>query len=241
MGPSPVLVDDPGHVLDLTARVRAVFDVVFGDEADGWWSEVGAVIDSQEWGGRAVVASRLLRPPPEDVLQVASEGAGLVAGRYQVGFVSGVAVCPPDHERQLCSGCLRMWWSRSWRLSSGDCRNSRRSSGRKRPRRSACSLAPRQALVDELIELRDELRAVAPLWHPDLNELITGSLRCGGCSPTTGPGRTNSKSRWMEFVKGEYDGAQLAMHIWPERVIPKARGGPQLGDRSRPRRRLLGS
>ena len=47
VGPSPVLVDDPGHVLDLTARVRAVFDVVFGDEADGWWSEVGAVLDSK--------------------------------------------------------------------------------------------------------------------------------------------------------------------------------------------------
>ena len=53
--PSPVLVDDPGHELDLTARVRAVFDVVFGDEADGWWSEVGAALDSQE-RGRGVVA-----------------------------------------------------------------------------------------------------------------------------------------------------------------------------------------
>ncbi|MGD9693910.1 MAG: hypothetical protein AB7V20_13855, partial [Phycisphaerales bacterium] len=45
--PSPVLVDDPGHELDLTARVRAVFDVVFGGQADAWWSDVGAVLDSK--------------------------------------------------------------------------------------------------------------------------------------------------------------------------------------------------
>ena len=47
MVPSPVLVDDPGHELDLTARVRAVFDVVFGDRADVWWSDVGAALDSR--------------------------------------------------------------------------------------------------------------------------------------------------------------------------------------------------
>ena len=27
-----MLVDDPGHRLDITSRVRAVFDVVFGEE-----------------------------------------------------------------------------------------------------------------------------------------------------------------------------------------------------------------
>ena len=42
---SSVLVDDTGHELDLGARVRAVFDVVFGDDADRWWTEVGASMD----------------------------------------------------------------------------------------------------------------------------------------------------------------------------------------------------
>lgn len=41
---SAVLVDDPGHALDLGARVREVFDVVFGDDADRWWTEVGAAL-----------------------------------------------------------------------------------------------------------------------------------------------------------------------------------------------------
>ena len=40
-----MLVVDPGHRLDVTARVREVFDVVFGDDADRWWTEVGEVLD----------------------------------------------------------------------------------------------------------------------------------------------------------------------------------------------------
>src|SRR5690606_3020947 len=42
---SPVLVVDPGHRLDVAARVREVFEVVFGGETDSWWTEVGEVLD----------------------------------------------------------------------------------------------------------------------------------------------------------------------------------------------------
>ena len=40
-----MLVDDPGHEQDLTATVRAVFDVVFGPDADLWWEDVAALLD----------------------------------------------------------------------------------------------------------------------------------------------------------------------------------------------------
>jgi len=40
-----VLVDDPGHARDLSAAVRAVFDVVFGAGADRWWTDVAALLD----------------------------------------------------------------------------------------------------------------------------------------------------------------------------------------------------
>jgi hypothetical protein len=29
------------------------------------------------------------------------------------------------------------------------------------------------------------------------------------------------KSRWNELVAGQYDWAHIAMHLWPERVVPK--------------------
>ena len=77
-------------------------------------------------------------------------------------------------------------------------------------------------MVDELIELRDELRAVAPLWHPDLNDGIVIVL--APLWRLFAHHRAWSKElrdRWAKLAKGEYDWAQLAMHIWPERVIPK--------------------
>ena len=50
---SPVLVDDPGHRLDITARVRSVFDAVFGEDADRWWADVGMALGAKggEVGG----------------------------------------------------------------------------------------------------------------------------------------------------------------------------------------------
>ena len=45
---SSVLVSDPGHPLDITARVRSVFDAVFGEQADGWWAEVGVALGAKD-------------------------------------------------------------------------------------------------------------------------------------------------------------------------------------------------
>jgi hypothetical protein len=84
------------------------------------------------------------------------------------------------------------------------------------------SLDAQQSLVDELIELRDELRAVAPLWHPDLNDGIVIVL--APLWRLFAHHRAWSKElrdRWGKLAKGEYDWAQLAMHVWPERVVPR--------------------
>ena len=52
-----ILVDDPGHPRDLNAAVRAVFDMVFGASADAWWSEAGALLNTNEHGLRSWLAS----------------------------------------------------------------------------------------------------------------------------------------------------------------------------------------
>ncbi len=41
---SPMLVDDPGHELDITNSVRSVFDAVFHADADEWWGDVGEAL-----------------------------------------------------------------------------------------------------------------------------------------------------------------------------------------------------
>ncbi|HQP89322.1 MAG TPA: hypothetical protein PLL76_23970, partial [Thermoanaerobaculia bacterium] len=51
-----VLLDDPGHPRDLTASARAVFDVVFGGDADARWQEVAGILDPKNHDLRAFVA-----------------------------------------------------------------------------------------------------------------------------------------------------------------------------------------
>ena len=44
---SPVLVDDRGHELDIADKVRAVFDEVFGADADSWWADAGEALGAR--------------------------------------------------------------------------------------------------------------------------------------------------------------------------------------------------
>jgi hypothetical protein len=83
------------------------------------------------------------------------------------------------------------------------------------------ALADQDAFVTELRTFREELARVAPLWNPDLNDgviLNYGPLwRMIGHSPW----QKAVKEKWDELVVGKYDWAHLAMHLWPERVVPK--------------------
>ena len=68
----------------------------------------------------------------------------------------------------------------------------------------------------------DEVRRVAPLWNPDLDDgiVLVDGARSGAWCPHK-PWQKELKSRWDELVAGKYDWAHLAMHLWPERVVPK--------------------
>ena len=90
---SPVLVDDPGHRLDITGRVRSVFDAVFGGEADRWWADVGMALGAKGGESRWLAGQRLLRLSPEDVFKVATQSADPVADRDAIGILCRVALC----------------------------------------------------------------------------------------------------------------------------------------------------
>lgn len=218
--PSPVLFDDPGHELDLATRVRAVFDLVFGDQADAWWSDVGAVLDSRNgaegWLRRGFFDHHLKAYSKSRRKAPVMWPIGTASGSYRVWLyahqvtddtlfrVVGDVVEPKLAAEQRRLSDLTQEFGPSPSASQ---------------RRG---LAAQQSLVDELIELRHQLHAVAPLWSPDLNDGIVIVL-----SPLWRlfahhrAWSRELKDRWGKLAKGEYDWAQLAMHIWPERVIPK--------------------
>jgi hypothetical protein len=76
--------------------------------------------------------------------------------------------------------------------------------------------------VAELRAFLDEVRRVAPLWDPDLDDgVLINFAPLWRVVPQHRPWQTELKKTWDELCAGKYDWAHLAMRLWPERVVPK--------------------
>jgi len=76
-------------------------------------------------------------------------------------------------------------------------------------------------IVNDLSEFKQELLLIAPLWNPNLNDgVIINHAILWRITPYT-PWQKKCKECWEKLVKGDYDWAHLAFHLWPERVIRK--------------------
>jgi len=84
------------------------------------------------------------------------------------------------------------------------------------------ALAEQETLVEELRVFLAEVKRVAPLWNPNLDDgvIINFSL-LWRLVPQHKPWQKELKSTWGALCEGKYDWAHLAMHLWPERVVPK--------------------
>ncbi len=85
----------------------------------------------------------------------------------------------------------------------------------------ARDIAAAEELVEDLRALRDELQHIAPLWRPDLNDGVIINHAPLWRMANHAPWRKALKETWESLVAGKYDWAHLALHLWPERVIPK--------------------
>ena len=83
-------------------------------------------------------------------------------------------------------------------------------------------IAAKEAFVGELRSFLDEMKHVAPLWNPSLDDGVVLTMApLWRLIPQHKPWQRELKSKWDELAAGKYDWANVAMHLWPERVIPK--------------------
>ena len=76
--------------------------------------------------------------------------------------------------------------------------------------------------VDELRAYREEVDRVAPLWNPNLNDgVIINFAPLWRLVPQHREWQKECRECWNKLAAGDYDWAHLAMHLWPERVVPK--------------------
>lgn len=201
-----ILVDDEGHAADLAARARAVAERVQVDAPEnlrGW-----LVKDFFPLHIRMYSKSRRKAPI---YWQLATPSAGYSVWLYIHAFskdtlfrVQTYYVAPKfDHEERRLEALI---------LEQRD--------GATATERKA--LAEQQTLVEELRVFLAEVKRVAPLWNPNLDDgVIINFAPLYRLVPQHKPWQKELKKTWDALCDGKYDWAHLAMHLWPERVVPK--------------------
>lgn len=218
-----IVVDDPGHSRDLTTAVRAVFDTVFGDAAHARWNEAIALLDPRAqdlrgWLARSFFEHHLKRYSKSRRKAPIFWQLGTASSRYSVWIyahrigkdtffqVQNDFVAPKLAHEQRKLDDLRQ--------AAGP---SPSASQRK-------EIAEQEALVEELRTMLDEVKRIAPLWRPDLDDGVVLTMALlWRLVPQHKPWQKELKAAWEALAAGKYDWAHLAMHLWPDRVVPKCR------------------
>lgn len=216
-----ILVDDRGHARDLAAVVRVVFDEVFKSNADAWWNTVGKLLDPRDNDLRAWLASSFFerhlkrysksRRKAPILWQLAVSSV-----RYSIWLyahrltrdsffqIQHDVVTPKlaHEERQLTSLM--------------------QSAGANPTAKERKEIAAQEAFVEELRALLEEVKRVAPLCNPMLDDGVVLTMApLWRLVPQHKPWQKELKSKWDDLAVGKYDWAHIAIHLWPERVVPK--------------------
>jgi hypothetical protein len=203
---SDILVDDQGHPDDLAARARTIAERVHvgvPENLRGWLAKEFFLLHIKMY-------SKSRRKAPI-YWQLATPSASYSVWLYIHAFskdtlfrVQNDYVAPKlaHEERRLES-------------LANELREGATATQRK-------ALAAQEALVEELRALLDEVKRVAALWNPNLDDgVIINFAPLWRLVPQNKSWQKELKSTWDALCEAKYDWAHLAMHLWPERVVPK--------------------
>ena len=219
----PVMVDDAGHSDDLLSGVRGVLAVASAPGVDGdvhWPKTVG----------------RIAGDPEELRRWVASEFFGRHIDRYsksrrrapiywQLGAPSAaysVWLYYHSFTRDTFYSVLNDYVSPKLQHEERRLMSLSREAGNNPSAGQREEIDVQAQFVGELRAFREEIGRVAPLWNPDLNDgVIINFAPLWRLVPQHRAWQKECKANWDKLCKGDYDWAHLAMHLWPERVVPK--------------------
>jgi hypothetical protein len=205
---SGILVDDPGHADDLVARVVAVYESIGQPSPD--LEPLHRRLSREFFPAHLKMYTKSRRKAPV-YWQLATPTANYSVWLYlhalnkdslfrvQTDYVSSKLA----HEQRRLDGL---------RVDAG-------------PNPSASqrkAIEGQDAFVGELQALLDEVKRVAPLWNPNLDDgVVLLMAPLWRLVPQFKPWQKELKSKWDDLAVGKYDWSHVAMHLWPERVVPK--------------------
>ena len=218
--PDISLVDDPGHEFDATARVTEKLELVLAGNGE-CVREISTALTSADSGIREWLQMSYFdwhlsrykkgRRKAPIYWQLATPSASYSVWCYYHCLtcdtffrVANDYVTPKvDHEERKLNAL-------------------RQEVGPDPSSKERKAIDDQETFVAELRAFNTEVTRIAPLWNPNLNDgVIINFAPLWRLVPQHKPWQKECNQVWDKLVKGDYDWAHLAMHLWPERVAPK--------------------
>lgn len=213
-----ILVDDPGHDADIVRRVRQVFDMLDVERGHAWLAEACENLgsDLRTWIAKSFFNLHLRQH------SVSRRKAPLY---WQLG--------PKSRSYSVWLYYPRITQDTLYRVVTDHVEPKLRHEERRLSELEAMAgtnptasqrreLAGQQGFVDDLRTFCADIARVAPLWRPAMDDGVVLNVaplwRLLGANQSW---QREVKKKWEAMAEGKYDWAQWAMHLWPERVVPK--------------------
>lgn len=217
----PWAVLDPGHPRDLVNLTRSIVAELFGNEADDVWEELLDVVVPGDGDMRTWISKRFF----DQHLRVHSAAQRKAPVLWPIGTRSGSYLVwlyahrmSPDSLFKVLNDVV----APKVKLEEQKLTRLRQEAGLAATAVQRKIIDKQESFVGELGELRQGIEEVAALWAPNLGDGIVIVLAPLWRLFAHHRAWSNElKLRWKKLANGDYDWAQIAMHIWPERVIPK--------------------
>lgn len=215
-----ILVDDKGHDEDIETRVREVLAVVFPDQVDEIAHEACGIL------GVKTLREFFCKPATffAGHLKRHSKSRRQAPIYWPISSPNGLYTLWLYYPRLTADTlftALRDFLEPKLQYEEGRAFRVRQDAGPTPAPSQRAEIADADELVDDLRALRDELKRVAPLFKPDLNDGVILNHAPLWRMIGLPKWRKDCQATWDKLAAGDYDWAHLALHLWPERVIPK--------------------
>lgn len=216
-----ILVDEPGHPLDIERQIQGVIGLIWPDKVDFIEDELCELLEVKS-------LREFFRKPSGfflDHLKRYSKSRRSAPIYWPLSTSSGLYtlwIYYPALDSETLFTAINDFIEPKLRRVANDAMELR-NKGTARGRDDERRLEELQSLQLDLIEFRDSVLKIAPTYRPNSDDGVEVSASPLWQFFRHKPWQKVLKDTWTKLQKGDYDWAHLAMNYWPERVREKCR------------------
>ena len=216
-----IIVDDPGHPDDIEDRINAVLQLLWPTSRDRTANEITEFLNSSSPSLNAWIRQSLFNYH----ISIYSGSRRKAPIYWQLGTPSvsySVWLYYHRFTKDTFYNVLNDYVTPKLQHEERKLTSLVQTAGPNPTASQRKEIAEQEAFVEELRIFREEVARIAPLWNPDFNDgVIINFAPLWRLVPHHRAWQKECKDCWDKLVAGDYDWSHLAMHLWPERVVPK--------------------